>query len=133
MAPLSAPDAQRIAKDALAEFQKGDLRTAVVRVLKNAHGAFGVAAHASAAPGAVVLGSVKQPMIVGIGRGFVAYASERAALHVGCVGSHLEARYVLREGDVISVVSGTPGLHCGAVLQRATLAEGSFSTLEEGL
>jgi hypothetical protein len=131
MAPLSAPDAQRIAKDALAEFQKGDLRTAVVRVLKNAHGAFGVAAHASAAPGAVVLGSVKQPMIVGIGRGFVAYASERAALHVGCVGSHLEARYVLREGDVISVVSGTPGLHCGAVLQRATLAEGSFSTLEE--
>ena len=131
MAPLSAPDAQRIAKDALAEFQKGDLRTAVVRVLKNAHGAFGVAAHAaSAAPGAVVLGSVKQPMIVGIGRGFVAYASERAALHVGCVGSHLEARYVLREGDVISVVSGT-GDHCGAVLQRATLAEGSFSTLEE--
>ena len=129
MAPLSAPDAQRIAKDALAEFHKGDLRTAVVRVLKNAHGAFGVAAHASAAPGAVVLGSVKQPMIVGIGRGFVAYASE-SRLHVGCVGSHLEARYVLREGDVISVVSGT-GDHCGAVLQRATLADGSFATLEE--
>ena len=46
-------------------------------------------------------------MIIGIGRGFVAYASERAALHVGCVGSHLEARYILKEGDVISVVSGT--------------------------
>jgi len=131
MAPLPSAEARRVAKDALAQFRGGDLRTAVVRFLRNAHGAFGVAAHASAAPGAVVLGSVKQPMIVGIGRGFVAYASERAALHVGCVGTRLEARYVLKEGDVLSIVAGSEGPRgCGALLQRATLADGRFATLE---
>ncbi|KAH8095154.1 hypothetical protein JL720_2431 [Aureococcus anophagefferens] len=49
---------------------------------------------------AVVLGSVKQPLIVGVGRGFVAYASERAAVHVGAIGAALKYRYVLAEGDV---------------------------------
>ena len=57
--------------------------------------------------------------------GLQAYASNGA--HVGCVGSHLEARYVLREGDVISVVSGT-----GARRRLTTghARRGFFATLE---
>ena len=100
---LDARERAAVAEAALRGYSEWDLRSAVWRFLKTAHGAFGLCATTSLAPGAVVLGSVKQPLIVGVGRGFVAYASERAAVHVGAVGAALKYRYVLAEGDVVSV------------------------------
>ena len=100
---LDARERAAVAEAALRGYSEWDLRSAVWRFLKTAHGAFGLCATTSLAPGAVVLGSVKQPLVVGVGRGFVAYASERAAVHVGAVGAALKYRYVLAEGDVVSV------------------------------
>mmetsp|Transcript_31034 Transcript_31034/g.104480 ORF Transcript_31034/g.104480 Transcript_31034/m.104480 type:complete len:1166 (-) Transcript_31034:134-3631(-) len=93
----------RVAEAAVRAFGEQDLRTATRQFLKHAHGAFGLAVCSSLAPGAVVVASVKQPMALGVGDGFVAYASERAALHVGIVGEGLSARRVLDDGDVICV------------------------------
>ena len=73
--PFSKDDAANVAAAAVEAYYAADLRTAVWRLLKHAHGAFGVAALASAAPSAVVLASVKQPMALGVGAGFVARAA----------------------------------------------------------
>ncbi|KAH8068293.1 hypothetical protein JL721_6869 [Aureococcus anophagefferens] len=124
-----------VAEAALRGYSEWDLRSAVWRFLKTAHGAFGLCATTSLAPGAVVLGSVKQPLIVGVGRGFVAYASERAAVHVGAIGAALKYRYVLAKGDVVSVapeatVQGTlGGSGCRLALARVDADAAVFRDL----
>ncbi|KAH8060278.1 hypothetical protein JL720_13616 [Aureococcus anophagefferens] len=97
-----------------------DLRSAVWRFLKTAHGAFGLCATTSLAPGRV-LGSVKQPLIVGVGRGFVAYASERAAVHVGAIGAALKYRYVLAEGDAVSIAPEATAVFDADRMRRSSL------------
>ncbi|KAK7240554.1 hypothetical protein SO694_00057064 [Aureococcus anophagefferens] len=120
---LGARERAAVAEAALRGYSEWDLRSAVWRFLKTAHGAFGLCATTSLAPGAVVLGSVKQPLIVGVGRGFVAYASERAAVHVGAVGAALKYRYVLAEGDAVrraeATEQGTPAARAAASRSRA--------------
>ncbi|KAH8060222.1 hypothetical protein JL722_5187 [Aureococcus anophagefferens] len=133
---LDARERAAVAEAALRGYSEWDLRSAVWRFLKTAHGAFGLCATTSLAPGAVVLGSVKQPLIVGVGRGFVAYASERAAVHVGAVGAALKYRYVLAEGDVVSIApeaaeQGTlGGSGCRLALARVDADAAVFRDLE---
>ena len=97
----TSADAMSVASQAVLHFFEADLRSATRRFLKYAHGAFGLVARTSFAPCEVVIGSVKQPMIVGLGPGLAVYASERAAVHVGECGARLTHRRVLSEGEVV--------------------------------
>jgi len=90
-----------VAKETVRNFFEADLRGATRRFLRHARGSFGLVVASSLAPGILVVASVKQPMQVGLGPGFVAYASERAALHVGPLGEKLTARRLLKDGDVL--------------------------------
>ena len=90
-----------VARETTRNFIEADLRSATRKFLKYAHGSFGLVVMSSLAPTTLVIASVKQPMQVGVGPGFLAYASERAALHVGEVGRHLRARRILKEGEVL--------------------------------
>ncbi|KAJ8605188.1 hypothetical protein CTAYLR_000400 [Chrysophaeum taylorii] len=92
---------RRVASAAVQAFFEADLRAATRRFLRRAHGSFGLVVSTSLAPCALVVASIKQPMAVGVGHGFVAYGSERAALHAGVVGERIVARRLLREGEVI--------------------------------
>ena len=104
--------AAEIAETAVRAFNELDLRSATRMFLKHARGAFGLAVCTSLAPCAVVLASLKQPMAMAVGKGFVAYASERAALHAGLVGERVEARRVLGDGEVICISIATQAETC---------------------
>mmetsp|Transcript_8636 Transcript_8636/g.27086 ORF Transcript_8636/g.27086 Transcript_8636/m.27086 type:complete len:1229 (+) Transcript_8636:143-3829(+) len=95
-----------IAAAAVRGFFEADLRSATRQFLRRAHGSFGLVVASSLAPNSLVVASIKQPMAVGIGPGFVVYGSERAALHVGRHGEALVARRVLSEGEVVWFAPG---------------------------
>lgn len=90
-----------VASTAVRAFFEADLRSATRRFLRHAHGSFGLVVSTSLAPCALVIASIKQPMAIGVGRGFVVYGSERAALHAGVIGEKLIARRILGEGEVV--------------------------------
>jgi len=93
-------DVKTVALETMRNFLEADLRVAARRFLASAHGSFGLVVTSSLAPCTLVVASVKQPMQVGVGPGVVAYASERAALHVGAL-HNIEARRILRDGEVL--------------------------------
>lgn len=98
--------AGKVASAAVRNFFEADLRSAVRRFLKHATGSFGLVVTSSLAPCALVLASVKQPMNLGVGDGFAVYASERAALHAGVIGTKLRKRSLLKDGDVVWMAPG---------------------------